>query len=331
MYHRGFVFGKYHPFHKGHQALIEFALKQCEELYVVVCESDMEHISGELRQAWVTESFQSNDQVKVVLLSYHEAELPNTSISSHQVSMLWAKRFQEVLPAMDVVFTSEPYGDYLAGFMGIEHQSFDPQRILVPISASQISKDPGKYWSYLPDAVKPYYCKKVVLLGTESTGKTTLAQLLALKFDATLVSETGRELIPNSKTFSMEHLYKVVEAHSQKIVDASKGAKPLVIIDTDLHITNSYSLFTFGRELDLSVDEYQKMKADLYLYLNLDVPHVQDGTRLSKRQRDLLDQSHRNILAKYKVSMMELSGSWEQRNLTAIQAVNTLLKTVNDL
>lgn len=331
MYKRGFVFGKYHPFHKGHQALIEFALKQCSELYVVVCESDLESISGQQRQAWIAESYQGCDQVKVVLLPYLEAELPNTSIPSEQVSMLWARRFQEVLPPMDIVFTSEPYGDYLAIFMGIVHQPFDLRRVHVPISASQISQNPAKYWDYLPDVVKPNYCKRVVLLGTESTGKSTLAQLLAQEFDATLVSETGRELIPNSNTFSIEHLYKVVEVHGERIVEASKGAKPLVIIDTDLHITNSYSLFTFGQELDLSISEYMKVKANLYLYLKSDVPYVQDGTRLDEGQRNLLDESHRNILRRYKVSILELSGSWEQRNFVAIQAVKKMLKTIYDL
>ena len=41
------IFGKFLPFHKGHQAMIEFALTQCDVLYVLVCKSDKEQISGE--------------------------------------------------------------------------------------------------------------------------------------------------------------------------------------------------------------------------------------------------------------------------------------------
>ena len=50
---KGFVFGKFLPFHKGHQAMINFALGHCDFLTVLVCASDKETISGEPRKGWI--------------------------------------------------------------------------------------------------------------------------------------------------------------------------------------------------------------------------------------------------------------------------------------
>jgi HTH-type transcriptional repressor of NAD biosynthesis genes len=39
---KAFVFGKFYPFHKGHEAMINFALSKCDFLSVLVCSSDKE-------------------------------------------------------------------------------------------------------------------------------------------------------------------------------------------------------------------------------------------------------------------------------------------------
>jgi HTH-type transcriptional regulator, transcriptional repressor of NAD biosynthesis genes len=47
---KAFVFGKFLPFHKGHQAMINFALTKCDYLSVLICCSDKENIDGLIRQ-----------------------------------------------------------------------------------------------------------------------------------------------------------------------------------------------------------------------------------------------------------------------------------------
>lgn len=322
---KAFVFGKFLPFHHGHEQLIRFALRHCDQLTVLVCASDRETLPGPLRQQWIEETFATDARVGVQLLSYRESELPNTSETSLPVATVWADRFRQLVPGCAVVVTSEPYGELVAARMGIRHVAFDIARQLVPVSASLIRADRQQYWPFLPASVRPHYCRKVVVLGAESTGKTTLATQLAAHFRAALVLEAGRDLIANSNHFTPDDLQRVVAEHTRRIAQAERGDQALVIIDTDVHITQSYARLTWGRELAVEPAVYATHRADLYLYLAPDVPFVQDGTRLAAPAQHHLDQSHRQTLQAHKVAVEELSGSWPQRFEQAVKLVERLL------
>jgi HTH-type transcriptional repressor of NAD biosynthesis genes len=318
------VLGKFMPFQLGHQALINFAAKQADQLIVLVCASDKEAMPGELRQQWIAETYAKYPNIRVDLLHYREDELPNSSESSRVVSQVWAKKIKALYPKLNIIVSSEPYGDYMAEYMGVEHRLFDQAREKVPISATQIRQDPIQYWDYLPKAVKPYYHRKIVLLGTESTGKSTMAAALAAHFGQPLVREAGRDLIPDSTAFELKDLYRVAEAH-QSLLEAALAPLPaLIVMDTDLHITQSYAQFSFGQYLDLPKSYYETQRADLYLYLNMDVPLVQDGTRMSDSERAALEAQHRQTIAHYQLPITEISGSWEERWQQALAAISDL-------
>ena len=322
---KAFVFGKFLPFHKGHEAMIKFALTKCNFLTVLICCSDKETVSEIIRKKWIEDTFKGQKNIEVREHNYLENELPNTSKSSLEVSEIWSRIFKEQFPDYTLVITSEKYGDYVAEFMGIQHILFDIQRNTYPISATEVRNNLFLNWQFLPNNVKSDYAKKVVLLGTESTGKTDLSNKLAAHFNCSLVSESGREIIKNSNSFSYNDLLLVANEHSKKIQNALIGECPLIIIDTDIHITKSYSKFIFQKELEVSQEIYNSNQANLYLYLNNDVEYVQDGTRLNQEKRDLLDKSHRNILEEHQIKFVEIQGNWEQRITKSIKEVERLL------
>lgn len=324
---RGFVFGKFLPFHKGHQALIEFGAGKCDELLVLVCAGNLEKLSGKVRTEWISDTYRNHSNIRVITFEYDASELPNTSESSKEISAMWAAKFLEILPKSDVLFTSEPYGEYVADFMGIKHQPFDPNRLKKPISATQIRSDVIKFWEYLPDIVKLHYQQKVVVLGTESVGKTTLIEYLSKQFSSSIVHELGRDLIPDSKQLTTDQLKLVASGHAQNIRNATQELKPLIFIDTDVHITQSYARHFFGEYLNLPESVYQDNQADLYLYLNNNVPYVQDGTRLDESERNALDYSHRMTIARFGINITELQGSYEVINQKAILLVKSLIDT----
>src|SRR6476620_7512839 len=121
---KGFVFGKFFPFHKGHEAMIDFALTKCDFLTILICCSDKETIPCEIRGTWIAKTYTAVKNVEVRALNYLESELPNTSESSLQVSRAWSEKFKELFPDYNLVVTSEEYGNYVASFMGIQHIAF---------------------------------------------------------------------------------------------------------------------------------------------------------------------------------------------------------------
>ncbi|AYL95815.1 AAA family ATPase [Mucilaginibacter celer] len=321
----GFVFGKFLPFHKGHEALIRFALSKCDFVTVLICCSDKEVLPGDVRQRWIGESFAGIHQLEIRIFNYLESELPNTSQSSRKVSAVWARQFKTLLPGYTVVITSEPYGAFVAGFMNIKHIPFDPDRSRFSISASAIRSDLFSNWNFLPAAVKPFYAIKIAILGTESVGKSTLSEQLAEHYNSSLVPEAGRDLIADSNSFTYNDLLRVSHEHSKRVKATMAGDNPLIIMDTDLHITMSYSRFVFDKELELTDEISSVDKSHLYLYLVNDVPHVQDGTRLDLERRNALDASHRRVLFDNNIPFIELKGSWEERFTAALRNIDHLI------
>lgn len=307
---KAFVFGKFMPFHKGHEAMIRFALTKCDFLSVLICVSNKETMPAVLRKSWLDETFMHEQRVEILTYHYDEDVLPSTSVTSSAVSEVWAATFKELFPDYSLVITSEPYGELVADFMGIVHIPFDPERKLFPISATKVRTNLPEAWPFLPDSVKATMTKKVVILGTESTGKTTLTGLLADHFRAGAIMEAGRDIVDDSTNFSIEDLYTIAQVHANSI---RSGDAPLLIIDTDIHITISYGEFAFGHTMQVPEEIFAANKADLYLYLANDVPFVQDGTRLDEAARNQLDISHRQILDKFHIPYKLITGNWEQR------------------
>lgn len=326
---KAFVFGKFLPFHKGHEAMINFALTKCDFLTVLVCCSDKEYISAETRKNWIDKTFELFQAIEVKIFNYSENELPNSSVSSQEVSKLWSERFMNFFPDYDLVITSEEYGNYVASFMGIKHIAFDIHRQSYPVSATAVRKDLFNNWNFLPQSVKPYFAIRIVILGTESTGKTTLSENLVKYYNCSGVKEAGRDLIANSNTFEFNDLYLVASEHAKRIDQALNGESPLIIIDTNIYTTISYAKFIFNRALKVDGAIYNSNKADLYLYLNNDVEYLQDGTRLSETDRNLLDLSNREILQEHHVEIVEITGDWEQRFEKAIEHIDRVI-AVND-
>lgn len=327
---KAFVFGKFLPFHKGHEAMIRFALTKCDFLTVLVCCSDKEKVPDTVRLKWIKKTFDAQKNIEIKSFNYLESELPNTSTSSREVSMIWANKFKSLFPDYSLVITSEQYGNFVASFMGIRHILFDISRQIVPISATSVRNNLFTNWQYLPDSVKQDLAMKVVILGTESTGKTTLTEKLAAHYNCSAVKEAGRDLIANSNSFSFDDLYLVANEHAKRIEKTVLGDSPLIIIDTDIHITKSYAKFIFDNQLEVSDSIYDSNKADLYLYLKNDVKYIQDGTRLSEADRNLLDLSHRKILNLHNINYVEVKGNWEQRFKKAVEHISLLVKRLNE-
>ena len=324
---KGLILGKFFPFHKGHQALIEFGAERCRKLVVLICASDKEEeeIPADVRLDWLQHAFAGRRNIRIELFRYREDELPNTSESSEAVAAVWAEAIRKRVRRLSCVFSSEPYGDMLARHLKITHIMFDQPRQQVPVAASYIRQSPHIYWDYLPDFVRPWFLKKVVILGTESTGKSMVTELLASRFRTNFVPEVARDIVAHTQQVKYEDLQRIANEHAHAIRRAEKQARAVLFIDTDIHITRSYARYLFQR--DLPVHEWVEAanKADLYLHLSADAQYVQDGTRLPRRERDALDGSHRRMLERSGISFVEIKSQGHVQMEEAIAVVRDFL------
>jgi HTH-type transcriptional repressor of NAD biosynthesis genes len=265
---------------------------------------------AELRMKWVNDIFKENKKVQPILFQYNESILPNTSESSREVSLIWSEAIKNHLPKIDLLFSSEKYGDYVAEYLGIEHKHYTFDKY---ISASDIRNNPYLNWDFIPSQVKTFYHRKVCIVGTESTGKSTLVKKLAAYYKGDFVAEAGRDIVEDSKECSHKDLSSIAQAHAENILRQQQKLNRLLFIDTDITITQSYSRFLFKQELNVSPWIIAANACDLYLFLNNDVPFIQDGTRLHETERNKLHQSHMQAFKQSKISFIMIHGNWDQK------------------
>lgn len=316
---RGLVLGKFMPVHNGHIKLIEFASRHCSEVIVWICVSDKEIMPADLRFNWISQIFTQNPKIKPQLFQYNENDLPNTSESNKEISKKWAKVIQQTMPDINIIFTAEPYGVFVAEYLNIKHIPF-PE--IKSVSASLIRSNPYKYWDSMPFPVKKHYFRKVAILGSESTGKTELTKKLAQNFQSDYVSEAGRNIVDVTEQCTWDDLIKISDQHAMEILKKEKLLNKILFIDTDINITQSYARFLFNRSLEVEDWVMEANKCDIYFFLWNDAPFIQDGTRLSEGERNKLHLSHINILKEKEIPFEVITGNWEERFQKAIQLLD---------
>ncbi|MEO8403366.1 MAG: AAA family ATPase [Chitinophagaceae bacterium] len=319
---KGIVLGKFMPLHKGHLALIDFAHSQCDHLYVILCHMQGEYIDGKLRERWLAEALLTYDHAQLISFAYTENELSNTSVSSKEVSKKWATALQRIVPDANIIFTSEPYGDYVAEYMGISHISFDEKRINYPVSGELIRKDAFTHIDLVADTARDFFIKKIAILGTESTGKSTLTEKLADYYHTVFIPEMARDIIEHTNECTYEHLERIAGLQAKTILEKISDANKLLFADTDLIITKSYSRFLFNKELKVPEWVEQANNFDLYLFLGPDCEHMQDGTRLAEEERNRLSEYHKRELINAGKSFISINGNWDERLLQAKKIID---------
>ena len=169
---------------------------------------------------------------------------------------------------------------------------------------------------------------KVVLTGSESTGKTELARALGEHFDAPVSVEFVREFAEApERDGKIEFADHGPIARGQMAAEdaAIARATALVILDTDLVSTVVYCEHYFGRCPSWIERQARARAADLYLLMKPDIPWQPDGVRDRPQQRDDMHELFRRKLAELGLTYVEIGGDRDARLASAIAAVKRVM------
>ena len=318
----GLVIGKFYPPHRGHRLLIETARSSVEALTIICCGRPGEVPEGALRADWLRELFPS---ARVLLINDIYYGHDDDSQLWAQLTIGWLGR------APDVVFSSEHYGKHFARFLGCEHVEVDLSRARVPVSGTRVRADPLGAWEFLDAPVRAYYAKRVVVLGAESTGTTTLSRELAAHFGAPWVPEFGREYCEQFWTgedyqWQSREFTLIAAEQLRRENEAARACQGLVICDTDAFATRLWHWRYFGH-FSPAVDAIAaSQRPDLYLLTGDEIPFVQDGLRDGEGIRHQMHAHFERELRAQSVPTHLLRGSKEERLATAVSLVERMLR-----
>ena len=323
-YHKGLIIGKFYPLHLGHCYLIEKGLAVTKHLVVIVCQTTKYKIPANIRAEWIKKLY---PEVEVKIFK-HDVSLDSDSVS---LSKKWANITTDFLGySPNVVFSSEDYGKPYAFYMGSKHVLVDKKRNKFNISGTKIRKNIYKYWSYLPDPVKAYFTKKIVILGAESTGTTTLAKDLAKYYKTAWVPEYGRSYcegkmyLHTSQKWNTKEFIHIAEMQNKMEEEMAGLSDKLLICDTDSLATTIWHRRYTGRISSELESLAETDKHSLYILTATDIPFVQDGTRDGEHLREWMHRLFLKELEKRKLKYIIVQGGKKERLQKAIEEINKL-------
>ena len=181
--------------------------------------------------------------------------------------------------------------------------------------------------------------KKIVILGPESTGKSTLCQQLADHYNTLWCPEYAREyLLKHGMNYTYDDLLTIArgqvaleEKYESDLrlqnADCQLPADNCrLFIDTDMYVMKVWCEFVFNNCHRFILDQIVQRKYDLYLLCDVDLPWEEDELREypDLNSREKLYLIYKDILINQTVPWLDIYGSHEERLQRAIDGIDTV-------
>jgi NadR type nicotinamide-nucleotide adenylyltransferase len=334
---RGLVLGGFLPPHVGHHALIRHVQTRFAQVVIAVTDRPGQLPGTHDRASWMQAVHLDLD---VVVLP-DTCEWHGSAPCIDDCASAWADQVALLPAPFDLLVTADPFGPLLAERLGATYLnpstliSADPG--LQPIVGSTVvvddavRRDLAGHWDRLHPVVRAGLYRRLALIGSESTGTTTLARDLADHLGAPLTYEAGRIMSWSlaarvggiEKVEWTEHdFFRILEEQRRVEADATARAVdlpigalgPWLVCDTDALAT----VVWWERYLDGPPDPSMRFSdarlADAYVITSPpDVSFLQDGVRDGEHVRFAMHARFVELAAASGRPYLEVSGTEAER------------------
>lgn len=171
--------------------------------------------------------------------------------------------------------------------------------------------------------------KKIVVLGPESTGKSTLSEQLANYYQTVWVPEYARTYLEQiDRPYRQEDLLLIAKGQLKWEDEMVKNARRLLICDTDLRVIKIWSEFKYGSCHSWIEQQIKQRSYDHFLLMDIDMPWEYDILREhpDKNTRTILLEIYEANLEKERVPYTLISGDSTSRLHQAVLVIDSYLK-----
>ena len=317
-FERAVVFGKFWPLHLGHLELISEATGRADRVLVVVNDGD-EDVPTSVRMNWVKKEFPAAEVVTAPDLCGHDS-----ADCTPPCSERYAHWLTDHHGRVDLVVAGESYGALLASCLGAASIRLDRRQ--PEMAGRTIRADLPGHWHLLSGSARAWYCRRVVIVGAESTGTTTLAADLAERLGTVWVPEYGRQF---TEEHGVDHNwqssdFEEIARHQAADEDAAARVSwPILICDTDVLATAVWHERYVGSRSEVVEAMAATRRPDLYVLTADDIPFVQDGMRDGAHIRRWMTERFREVLGDSGVTWWEVRGSRRRRVEQVIERLHS--------
>lgn len=173
--------------------------------------------------------------------------------------------------------------------------------------------------------------KRIVAIGPESTGKSTLCSQLATQYDTVWVPEYARKFLEIHDEYNYDDLLTIakgqVELEDATALSCEQSANSYpLFIDTDMYVMQVWCEYVYNRCHNWILSQIATRQYDGYLLCNIDLPWEQDGMREypDKKVREKLYHYYKELMINQSVPWIDISGNYEERLQKAVEFVDSL-------
>ena len=328
----GLTLGKFAPLHCGHQLVIETAMKETDHVIVMVYDCpESTAVPLSVRTIWIRDLY---PEVEVIEAWNGPAEVGNTP----EIKKMQEDYILKTLSGRKIThfFNSEFYGDHVSKALGALSCTVDEGRLTYPISGTAVRENPYKYRKSISPIVYRDLVTNVVLLGAPSTGKSTLAELLAQEYRTKWMPEYGREYWDknqNNRRLTLEQLVKVAEGHIEREDKKLLEANNYLFTDTNATTSYMFSLYYHGevhpRLADLANSSMKRY--DFVFLCEDDIPYDDTWDRSGELNRELFQKQIISDLVQRRIPFFRLTGTIQKRVAQVKKVLNNVKKFSNIL
>ena len=331
-YNVGVYGGSFNPLHLGHVDCILKAASLCSDLVLVLSVAPhRKEVDLRVRYQWLRQLTMHLSNVRIMIL---EDITPSKSLYTREQALADSEKVKAFAgKKIDVTFCGSDYNEssfWFTCYPECEHVVFERNSI----SSTELRRDIYGHFEWLPLVTRPYFTKKVLLIGSESTGKSTLTINLAAHFNTNYIDEAGRtvsERIGNDRMMTPSDFTEILLQHKLNEMNAIHGSNKVLFVDTDALVTEFYLHFLEFRSDSGNLALADAINAvnqyDLILFLEPDVAFVQDGDRspVIEADREKYSSRMKALLTSHGKSFISISGSYPERFDSAVKYVQEIL------
>ncbi|QYN41583.1 multifunctional transcriptional regulator/nicotinamide-nucleotide adenylyltransferase/ribosylnicotinamide kinase NadR [Gilliamella sp. ESL0443] len=280
----GLIFGKFYPLHSGHIYLIEKALTQVDELHVMLgCEATRDKQLFEKsrlprqpqvsdRFSWLKDTFKDRHNIHIYISD-------ETGINYYPNGWKeWSDSIKHILSENkiepSVVFTSEPQDvTEHERYFGCPVVVIDANREFVNISATKIRENPYQNWSFIAQAARPFFVKKVAIIGHDKFNElpVKLANIYNTQYVSNgYINYIQREIstLENKRYLSENDYLRIAMLHVERMSKSLENTNKLLFTSIDFGTLSNYYEQIFGKSNEVLIGLKSSYQFDLIIHEN---------------------------------------------------------------
>lgn len=316
----GLTLGKYAPFHRGHQHLIDTALAEVDHLTVLVYDTDVTPIPLQVRANWIRRLY---PHVEVIEAwdgppGYGDTEAIMREQEAYILARLGGRQVTHF-------YSSEFYGAHVSAALGAVDRRVDPERRAMPISGTAIRAEPFANRRHLDPLVYRDLVVTVCFYGAPSTGKTTLAQVLAERHGTRFMPEYGAEYWREhhcDRRITLAQFEEIAPEHYRREEALLPDCDRYLFCDTSPLTTYHFAKDYHGRAgpvLTACARDAER-RYDLCFLCGTDIPYADTWDRSGDQKRQWFQNLIEGDLRERRIPYLRLRGDLETR-IAKVEAV----------